>query len=191
MADFPISEPLKLDQAEGQGGPHRTWPHWWLLMLLSSREPGWRGLFPSQHASHGMGTQPQHQALAGDFIDCLKMWGKKCVHVYEREKERAVSPGRRRMWKRYSLSLQILAKPLQEKVEFSLHNQQCVHLFKRKKKSWEASRWRVLMRKKRSVVSRTLGNCSKTVHPYAETVPVRSPAAALARVSTGCALGRA
>lgn len=134
MADFPISEPLKLDQAEGQGGPHRTWPHWWLLMLLSSREPGWRGLFPSQHASHGMGTQPQHQALAGDFIDCLKMWGKKCVHVYEREKERAVSPGRRRMWKRYSLSLQILAKPLQEKVEFSLHNQQCVHLFKRKKK---------------------------------------------------------
>lgn len=62
---------------------------------------------------------------------------------------------------------------------------------KEKKKSWEASRWRVLMRKKRSVVSRTLGNCSKTVHPYAETVPVRSPAAALARVSTGCALGRA
>lgn len=139
----------------------------------------WRDLFPSQCASHGMGTQPQHRALAGDFMDCLKMLGKRRVHVYEREKERAVSPGRHRLWKRYILSLQILAKPLQEKVEFSLHKQQCVHLFKRKK-SWEVSRRRVLMRKKRSVVSRTLGNCSKTVHPYAETVPVSSLAAALA-----------
>lgn len=134
MADFPISESLNRTRQrdrEDHTGHGLTGGSYCSFLAVSQ---AWRGLFPSQRASHGMGTQPQRQALAGDFIDCLRMWGKKCVHVYEREKERAVSPGRRRLWKRYSFSLQILAKPLQEKVEFSLHKQQCVHLFKRKKK---------------------------------------------------------
>lgn len=58
----------------------------------------------------------------------------KSVQVYEREKEGSVNSGRHCLWKRYILSLQILAKPLQEKVEFSLHKQQSLYLFKRKKK---------------------------------------------------------
>lgn len=119
----------------------------------------WGSVLPLPCASHQMGTQLWHRALVGDAIDCSKKGNK--IHVYERG-ERALSFGGGCLWKRSILSLQLLAKLLQEKVEFSLHKQQCIYLFERKKKKKrEASRCRVLVRKKRSVVSRTLGKLFK------------------------------
>lgn len=53
----------------------------------------------------------------------------KRVHVHEKEERNS---GRHCPWKRYIPSLWNLAKPLEEKVEFSLHKQQWLYVFKKK-----------------------------------------------------------
>lgn len=56
------------------------------------------------------------------------------VHVHKREKEGSVNCERHCLWKRYTPSLWILAKPLEEKVEFSLTKRQWLYLLKKGKK---------------------------------------------------------
>lgn len=77
MADFPISESLKLDQAERQGGPHRTWPHWWLLLLLSSREPGLEGSLSLTTCKSWDGDSAGAPGSSWGFYRLLKNVGKK------------------------------------------------------------------------------------------------------------------
>lgn len=57
----------------------------------------------------------------------------KSVHVHEKE-ERSVNFGRHCLWERYTPSLWNLAKPSEEKVEFSLHKQQWLYVFKKKER---------------------------------------------------------
>lgn len=54
--------------------------------------------------------------------------------MHKREKEGSVNSGRHCLWKRYILSLWILAKPLEEKVEFSLLKKQWLCVFKKRGK---------------------------------------------------------
>lgn len=93
------------------------------------------------------------------------------------------------LWKRYTPSLWILAKPLEEKVEFSLTKRQWLYLLKKgkkKKKSWEASRRRALMRKRRSAVRRIPGKLFQTSPSLGRDVPAGS---AVAPGRTGCGMG--
>lgn len=58
----------------------------------------------------------------------------KSSHMHEKERERPVNSGRHCLWNRYTPSLWNLAKPCEEKVEFSLHKQQWLYVFKKREK---------------------------------------------------------